>query len=114
MKETPHGWQKKRNHRIGRVLITSLLSVVNLTDVMDIIDRVMSTLGLLLGGLIGMFISWGVLETLNRLYPDYHFAITPAVGTISLGFSFMVGVIFGIYPANKAANLKPINALRYE
>ena len=146
-------------------------SVVNLTDVMDIIDRVMSTLGLLLGaiagisllvggigimnimlvsvtertreigirkaigalkgdiivqfliesvilsllgGLIGMLISWGVLSTLNRLYPDYHFAITPTVGAVSLGFSFLVGVIFGIYPANKAANLKPINALRYE
>ena len=144
---------------------------MNLTDVMDIIDRVMSTLSLLLGaiagisllvggigimnimlvsvtertreigirkaigalkgdiilqflfesvilsllgGLIGMLISWGVLTTLNRLYPDYHFAVTPAVAAVSLGFSFLVGVIFGIYPANKAANLKPINALRYE
>ena len=68
----------------------------------------------LIGGLIGMLISWGVLTTINRLYPEYHFAMTATVAAISLGFSFLVGVVFGIYPANKAANLKPINALRYE
>lgn len=67
-----------------------------------------------IGGLIGMIISQGVLTTLNRLYPDYHFGITGNVAAIALGFSAMVGILFGIYPANKAAKLKPINALRYE
>lgn len=67
-----------------------------------------------MGGLIGMAISQGVLSTVNALFPDYHFAITGSVAAIALGFSMAVGVIFGIYPANKAANLKPINALRYE
>ncbi len=68
----------------------------------------------LAGGIIGMAISQGILTTINTLWPDYHFAITSQVAGVALGFSIFVGVVFGIYPANKAARLKPINALRYE
>ena len=68
----------------------------------------------LMGGLIGMLLSQGILSAINYLYPSYHFFITTQVAGIALGFSIFVGVVFGIYPANKAAQLKPINALRYE
>ena len=68
----------------------------------------------LTGGVIGMGISQAVLTTINTLFPKYHFVIGASTAVIALGFSIMVGIVFGIYPANKAAKLKPINALRYE
>ena len=66
------------------------------------------------GGVAGKDISQLVLTILNAVFTDYHFAISLSVGGLALGFSVGVGLIFGIYPANKAAKLKPINALRYE
>ncbi|MDD3796699.1 MAG: ABC transporter permease [Lachnospiraceae bacterium] len=68
----------------------------------------------LMGGLIGMGISQGILTLINTLYPGYNFNISGGVAGMALAFAIMVGVVFGIYPANKAAKLKPINALRYE
>lgn len=68
----------------------------------------------LMGGFIGIVLSAGILGIINMIATDYHFAVTASVAAISVGFSIGVGVIFGIYPANKAAKLKPIDALRFE
>ncbi|MCD8012582.1 MAG: ABC transporter permease [Lachnospiraceae bacterium] len=65
------------------------------------------------GGIIGMLLSQGILSAINA-FSSYSFGISLSVAGIALGFSAMVGIVFGIYPANKAAKLKPINALRYE
>ncbi|MCE1188215.1 MAG: ABC transporter permease [Ignavibacteria bacterium] len=65
------------------------------------------------GGMIGIFLALGIAYVLNN-YSSQPAVIQPAVILISFGFSGAVGVFFGFYPARKAANLNPIDALRYE
>ena len=40
--------------------------------------------------------------------------MSAGVAELAIGFSMAVGVIFGLYPANKASKLKPIDALHYD
>ena len=68
----------------------------------------------LMGGIIGMVLSIIILSVLNVFVTEVTFVISPSFALLALSFSIAVGLIFGIYPANKAAKLKPINALRYE
>ena len=69
----------------------------------------------LLGGLVGLVIGYGIGALAASLIPGFPDAYTPlwAVG-LALGFSGAVGIVFGILPAAKAANLDPISSLRYE
>ncbi len=65
------------------------------------------------GGLIG--VAWGV-GVATYLAGRFHWPmlIQPDVISVSVGFSALVGIVFGMYPAWKASQLDPIDALRYE
>jgi len=70
----------------------------------------------LLGGAIGVALGYGLgALAANALPGDWPPAQVPFWAiAIAFGFSALVGVFFGIYPASKAARLDPIDALRYE
>ena len=67
----------------------------------------------LMGCLIGILLSWGIVSAVNQVMSRYHFKLSPNVIWLSVAFSATIGVAFGSYPANKAAKKKPIEALRF-
>ncbi len=67
----------------------------------------------LAGGLIGILLSFGITYILNT-YTSQAAYIKPAIVLLAFSFAGIIGVFFGFYPARKAANLNPIDALRYE
>ena len=67
----------------------------------------------LFGGLIGIVLGLVVAEELAD-YFGWPTLIRPDVIVISVVFSALVGIVFGLYPARKASRLDPIEALRFE
>jgi putative ABC transport system permease protein len=66
-----------------------------------------------LGGILGVVLGIGSSEFVSY-YNGWPVLVSPASVFIAVGFSAAVGVFFGYYPARKAAQLDPIDALRYE
>ena len=77
-----------------------------------------SSLLSLIGGIIGIALGWTLAFTVGRIAEANGTPFTPLVGMdavlLATLFSAAVGLFFGIYPANRAANLVPVEALRYE
>ncbi len=67
----------------------------------------------MIGGLAGIVLGVGGSYVVGAL-ANWTIAITPQSIALAAGFSAIVGVFFGFYPARKAARLAPIEALRYE
>ena len=69
----------------------------------------------MLGCALGIFLSWAILQTVTTVVSSLNmtFSLNGGVVLIAVGFCFVIGVVFGLYPANKAAKMKPIDALHY-
>jgi putative ABC transport system permease protein len=65
------------------------------------------------GGLAGVLIAWGV-AILVRTFTPVPMRVPLTAVIIGVGLSAAVGLFFGIYPAQRAAKLDPIEALRAE
>lgn len=67
------------------------------------------------GCVIGVFLSWAVLRIISVVVSSLSmsFSLEWNVVLIAVGFCFMIGIVFGLYPANKAAKMAPIDALHY-
>ena len=69
----------------------------------------------MMGCALGIFLSWAILQTVTTVVSSLNmtFSLDGGVVLIAVLFCFVIGVVFGLYPANKAAKMKPIDALHY-
>jgi putative ABC transport system permease protein len=67
-----------------------------------------------LGGVIGVAAGVGAAQFISPLLGSAKAVVTSQSVIMALSVSLGIGIFFGFYPANRAAGLNPIDALRYE
>ena len=98
----------ERTREIGtRLAIGAMENEVLLQFLVEAI--VLSTMGGVIGIILGLGIGYGIVTIM-----DLTFILNNQIIMISFFFSTLIGVVFGYFPARKAARLNPIDALRYE
>ncbi|MDE7206851.1 MAG: ABC transporter permease [Lachnospiraceae bacterium] len=98
------GIRKALGAKTGSILFQFLMEAVIITLIGGFVGIVLGILGA--RGICGLASSMGM--------GDMQAVIDPKVILVATGFSSLIGIFFGIYPARKAAKLSPIEALRHE
>lgn len=80
-----------------------------------IIEAIFITLvGGIIGIILGILVSYVASVVINALGYSWQFIISPQSIVVATTVSFLIGTLFGLYPAMKAAKISPMEALRYE
>jgi len=98
----------ERTREIGIRLAIGALEGQVLTQFL-VEAMVLSLFGGLVGILLGLGLAWAVVSLLS-----VPFVASPSIIVLAFAFSALIGVVFGYFPARRAAHLDPIEALRHE
>lgn len=104
------------NQRVKEIGLRKAIGAKNSDIAIQFIVESMtvSVLGGFIGIILGILISFIIYLIVNALNYDWPFVISPLSILTAFGISAIVGIIFGTYPAKKAAKISPMEALRYE
>jgi putative ABC transport system permease protein len=100
----------------GRIREIGIRKAVGATT-LDVFVQILieSVVVAVLGGVAGLFASWGLVQLIAQISPtENEPIITVGALAVAFGFSVAIGILAGLFPAIKASRLHPIGALRYE